>query len=141
MNEQAFRIYLDSNVFISFFNEEIGRHLRPLFVEAEEFFKKAKDKNQVIVLSELFFEEVEKLCFLDKNGVLEFLSKTGVKIELAQASGNISFSEFRNKLHYSDALHAAIAVKSKCDCIVTFNAKDFEGVKSIIAVFEPSEIT
>lgn len=55
------KIYLDTNVFISLINEELDKNLRPLYLEAEEFFSYVSTKKIIIVLSALFFEEVHKI--------------------------------------------------------------------------------
>ena len=135
------RVYLDSNVFISAFKQERGRGVRPLFLEAEEFFERAKTKNATLVLSELFFEEVERHCFISKEETIARLKKTGLKIELAFIQGNIGLKFFLKKTHWSDAVHAAVAVKCKCDAIVTFNIKDFEKIADLVRAIEPREFT
>ena len=134
------RIYLDSNVFISMFNKELNGNLRGLFVEAEGFFELARRKGCVLVLSELFFKEVKKICRNEENEVLDFLAQRGLKVELAFAQGEVSLKKLlKQGMHSTDAVHAAIAIKVKCDCIVTFNTKDFQAVKNIIPVLEPLE--
>ena len=47
------RVYLDSNVFISLIDREIGRDSRGLFVEAEQFLERVKESGDVLVLSDL----------------------------------------------------------------------------------------
>ena len=88
------RVYLDSNVFISFINQEIGSDLRPLFIEAEEFFKTAERKNCTIVLSQLFFDEVKNHCFLDDEKIIERLKELGLKTEISELKNKISIRAF-----------------------------------------------
>jgi len=38
------KVYLDTNVFVSLFQSELGRNLRPLYLEAQEFFDYIKNK-------------------------------------------------------------------------------------------------
>ncbi|MFH1751487.1 MAG: type II toxin-antitoxin system VapC family toxin [archaeon] len=133
------RIYLDSNVFISVLKEEIGRNVRGLFVEAGQFFEKVKQEKHVIVLSDWFFEEVIENCFTDINGITEYLKNLGVQLEIVKKQNPNSRELIKLGLHYSDAVHAAIALQNKCDCIVTFNIKDFEKVSHKIEVFSPEE--
>lgn len=136
------RVYLDSNVFISAFNIELGSGVRGLFIEAEGFFELARRKGSVLVLSELFFREVEKISKTKRGEVLEFFAQKGLKVELAFAKGDISLKTLlKQGMHSSDAVHAAVAIKSRCGCIVTFNARHFQAVKGSIKVFEPLEFT
>ena len=136
------RIYLDSNVFISLMNLEIGRGIRGLFVEAEAFFRKAKDEKHTLLLSNLFFREVENKIFLNKNEVTDYIVKSGVRIEIISIQEKtVLTSEFTSKgLHHLDAVHVALAKAVKCDCIVTFNKKDFDKINGLIPVFEPSDL-
>ena len=136
------RIYLDSNVFISLMNLEIGRGIRGLFVEAEAFFRKAKDEKHTLLLSNLFFREVENKIFLNKNEVTDYIVKSGVRIEIISIQEKtVLTSEFTSKgLHHLDAVHVALAKAVKCDCIVTFNKKDFDKINNLIPVFEPSDL-
>ena len=131
-------VYLDSNVFISLIDRELGRNIRGLFVEAELFFDKAKKEGHVLVLSDWFFKEVKKICYLDKEEVLEYFEKIGVNVKTVDLNEKVSFEEFSQKgVHFHDALHVAITLHFKCDCIVTFNVKDFEKASYKIMVFEP----
>ena len=136
------RIYLDSNVFISLMNLEIGREIRGLFIEAEAFFRKAKDENHTLLLSDLFFREVGNKTFLNKKEVVDYIVNFGVLIELILLSEQtVDTGEFTLKgLHHLDAIHAALAKAVKCDCIVTFNKKDFDKINDLIPVFEPSDL-
>ena len=136
------RIYLDSNVFISLFNQEIGRHTRGLFVEAESFFEEVKKQGCVLVLSKWFFREAVEFCFSSKEETLDFFNKAGIKTEVADSAKKPQLEYLKESgLHYSDLLHAAVAIQQKCDCIVTFNLKDFKKLKEKITVFEPASFT
>lgn len=134
------RIYLDSNVFISLFGKELGRNVRGLFVEAEGFFERVKQKSHTLVLSSLFFEEVQKQTYLSKDEVTAYLKEHRVSFETARIKPGLPWRKFVARgLHYSDALHMAAAIAFKCDCIVTFNIKDFEKAKHEIKSVEPSD--
>ncbi len=134
------RIYLDSNVFISLFDKELGRNIRGLFVEAEWFFERVKQKNHVLILSELFFEEVRKQTYLSESEITVYLKEQSVNFETVRIKSGLPWRKFVAKgVHYSDALHMAAAIAFKCDCIVTFNIKDFEKAKQEIKSVEPSD--
>ncbi|MFH1588875.1 MAG: type II toxin-antitoxin system VapC family toxin [Candidatus Diapherotrites archaeon] len=133
------RIYLDSNVFISLFQVEVGMHKRGLFVEAGTFIEKVKENEHLLVLSNWFFDEINRHHFT-KEDVLKYLEEKEITFELVEEKQKQDLNEFTKKgIHYSDAVHIAIALKHKCDCIVTFNSKDFNKIKDKIQVFEPNE--
>ncbi|MDD5148155.1 MAG: type II toxin-antitoxin system VapC family toxin [Candidatus ainarchaeum sp.] len=134
------RVYLDSNVFISWINQEINGNFRPLFAEAELFFRKAKEQGNVLVLPGLFFQEVERKTYQNKESVLAYFETRGIKTEIVQAPENLPLKDFLDKgVHFLDAFHAAIAIEKNCGCIVTFNVKDFEKIKEKIEIFLPSD--
>ena len=85
------RIYLDSNVFISLFSKEIGRNLRGLFVEAEGFFKQVKQKNHILILSNLFFEEVQKQTYLSEDEIITYFKEQEVNFEISKIKINRKF--------------------------------------------------
>jgi len=135
------RIYLDSNVFISWFNEEIGAWHRSLFAESKGFFERIANSDCTLVLSEAFFEEVKHISYCSKDGVVELLSKLGAKILCVDTPRVLKTSSFTTLgIHKGDAFHVALAMHFKCDCIVTFNLKDFLPAREWIKVCEPSEI-
>ena len=134
------RVYLDSNVFISLFNREVGRGIRGLFVEAEQFFERVKEQNHVIVLSNLFFDEVLRRTHLSQGEVTAYLKEHRINVEIAIIKPNLPWRALvAQGLHNSDALHAAAAIAFNCDCVVTFNTKHFEKARSKIKVVEPAD--
>lgn len=95
---------------------------------------------------------LEKI-YLDSNIFIAFIkSELGKGFKLMSQDVEDFFRKARGKyiivlsdhalkgIHYSDALHAALAINSKCDTVVTFNIKDFEPVKNLIEVKEPNEL-
>jgi predicted nucleic acid-binding protein len=136
------RIYLDSNVFISLFNKEIGFDCRGLFVEAEHFFESARQSGAVLVLSDWFFRETERVCHTSKEQIIEYIEKKGIKTETVEKLERFVLRRFVGKgMHFSDASHAALAVTNHCDCIVTFNTRHFEPAASEIVILLPEEFT
>ena len=134
------RVYLDSNVFISLVDREIGRDSRGLFVEAEQFLEGVKEAGDVLILSNWFFKEIYSYNFMKKEMVIDYFKGLQVLTETIPEENELLLDiRSLHELHSADALHAAIALKEKCDCIVTFNIKDFEKIKGKIAVFEPAE--
>ncbi|MDO8647982.1 MAG: PIN domain-containing protein [Candidatus Diapherotrites archaeon] len=135
------RIYLDSNVLISLIKEEINSQLRALFIEAERFFRNAKAKGHTLVISEFFLMEVGKICKISRAQIIEYFEMMEVKTEIACLNEKIIREMAqRIRLHYPGNFHAAIALANKCDCIVTFNGRDFEAIKCKIQVLEPLDL-
>jgi len=133
------RVYLDSNVFISAHKEELGGNVRGLFIEAESFFRKLKFKG-ILVLSEFFFAEVKKHSYLSKEEVLNYFEKNQIKTETVKQKEKFLTRKYLKKgIHFSDAIHSATAIENKCDCIVTFNSRDFEKIKDEISILQPDE--
>jgi len=129
------KVYLDTNVFVSLFQSELGRNLRPLYLEAQEFFDYIKNKAVLLVLSELFFLEARKCCFVDKNQIISYFSQLEIPLLIIEKENLASPIK---EIHYPDSVHAATAIKYKCEAIVTFNVKDFNKIKNKIKIFEPS---
>jgi len=67
------RLYLDSNVFISFVRGEIDGAFNLRFKDAEDFFARARKLKTEIVVSELFFMEVKGKISLAKQETIETL--------------------------------------------------------------------
>lgn len=135
------RIYLDSCVFISFIKKEFGWNLRPLYLEAEYLFEWIKDNNHTLVLSPLFFFEVQKKAHLEKESVLEEFHSLGISLEMPPIPKELQLSTFtRLGIHSADAAHLAYAIETKCDMIVTFNIKDFEPAQLHIKIAEPTRL-
>jgi predicted nucleic acid-binding protein len=135
------RLYLDSNVFISFVRSEIDKSFNLRFLDSERFFAACKLVNAELVLSDLFFSEIKRACSIEKQQVLESLELLNLKtkpVSDSQSSNPIKISQ-ETGIHFTDALHVSTALQQNCDAIITWNKKDFEKTKQIIAFFSPSE--
>ena len=134
------RVYLDSNVFIAVANQEIGRNLRGLYIEATAFLDRLKSAGDTLVLSGLFFKEVARKTRLPVKDVLEYFSNTGMQVEIMPATGAAARHQLEKMgVPYPDSVHAALAIEIRCDALVTFNVRDFEAAKSKISVLAPDE--
>ena len=121
-------------MYISYIKDEIGRSVRGLFVEAQNFFERVQLENHTLVLSDLFFYEVEKVIFESCETVLQNFKIHKISVERVYVTLEAfkRAQRFAQKYtHLLDAQHAALAIQSKCDALVTFNAKDFENIKQI----------
>ena len=134
-------IYLDSNVFISALNIEFGRQVRPLFLEAQQFFERIAQEKHTLVLSGLFFNEIKRSAFQEKEFILGYFSKLGIVVEELAVPPKVSLQDFHSKgMHFPDSLHAFLALHSGCSCLVTFNRKDFIALEAFIPVLEPTQL-
>ena len=136
------RIYLDSNILISIFKDEIGFNFRFLANEAQEFIINARKNNSMLIVSELLFQEVENKTVYTKEQTSEYLNSTKVVFEEINLNKQefIEAREFEKQgIHYPDSVHLKTALKAKCNCIATFNKKDFEKANHLIEIKEPNE--
>jgi len=136
------RVYLDSNVFISFVKQEMGKPFRLMFQDVEDFFKSCP-KKCVIVLSGLALKEIEKVVHYSKKEIVEFFEEKKIEIKIIEAGERDVEKSWKLKMkgiHYPDSLHAALALNSKCGILLTFNKKDFRIIESQIEVREPAEL-
>jgi predicted nucleic acid-binding protein len=127
---------LDTNVFVSLYKEELGKNLRPLYIESQEFFNYIKQKNILLVLSELFFSEAYKCCYVSKKDIISYFSKLEIPLLIIEKE-NLALP--LKEVHYPDSIHASTAIKYNCDSIITFNTKDFDKIKNKIKIFEPNK--
>ena len=128
------RIYLDSNVFISYIREEIGAEYRLLGEEAEQFFSNVRINKHILLISELFIKETQKHCFMEKKELQMFFEEKEIHVEFIEDSKKICRTLLLLGPHYSDAIHATNAINNKCDAIATFNIKDFEKIRNKINI-------
>lgn len=136
------RIYLDSNVFIAYIKSDMGKPYKLMYRDVEEFFRQCP-QNYAIVLSDSAFEEIKKYAYYSEEAVMEFFKGLEIKTEVVAVGKNDArlTSELCKKgMHEADALHAALAINSKCDILLTFNKKHFRIVQNFIAVKEPNEL-
>lgn len=137
------RLYLDSNVFISFVREEIDSAFNLRFLDSENFFAVCKNKKHVLLISNWFLSEVGKIACLDKKAISEEFERHGVNAIFIQEKidfSSVSRIAKQTGLHYADALHVSIALENKADFIVTWNIRDFEKASALIKAVSPNEI-
>ena len=122
------RIYLDSNVFIALIKEEIDSQFNARYIESKNFFSYCAQEKHILILSELFFYEVQKITFMNKNSIEQELKEMGLELIFAKKPCKKLALKIihETKIHFDDAMHVATAIENKADFIITFNfAKDF----------------
>lgn len=136
------RLCLDSNVFISFVRSEIDGAFNLRYKDSENFFTAICSKKIELVISEFFFFEVKKHTALEKQDVIEILEENKIPFVLFGIVSHQKAKEILLKtgIHFSDAVHIANAIETKCDAIITWNKKDFENARHLIASLDPQEL-
>ncbi|MFH1256795.1 MAG: PIN domain-containing protein [Candidatus Diapherotrites archaeon] len=135
------RLYLDSNVLISFLRTEVDKAFNLRFNDSARFFSICREQSIEVVISRLFLQEVEKVISLSEKNVLDVLNSEGlkiVKVEMALRKTTLNISGCAG-IHYLDAAHIASALESNSNAIVTWNKKDFEKAKRLIPCISPDE--
>lgn len=137
------KFYIDSNVFISYFNQDFGFKYQLQYPRVKEFFAMVSKEGHTLVLSPLTFSEVEKHSFSKPDELKEHLDNLCMHYTEIQECDEIKKKAeyFKNSgLHYPDNKHAAFAVYSQADCLVTWNIKHFKKISNIIPIKTPYEL-
>lgn len=133
------KIYLDSNVLISLIKEDFGKGFKLMYANTEAFFDNCRE--DMFILSSLFLDEVKEKGYYSSDEVNEFFINKQLKTFFVIASKEdllLAKQLMRRGMHFTDAAHAAIAVRMNCDYLVTWNEKDFRQVGDLIKVVTPS---
>jgi hypothetical protein len=64
------RLYLDSNVFIYFIKKEVDSALNFRYVDSANFFALCAKEKHELIISDLFFKEVKKIIFSEKEEII-----------------------------------------------------------------------
>ncbi|MFT4305147.1 MAG: type II toxin-antitoxin system VapC family toxin [Candidatus Woesearchaeota archaeon] len=133
------KIYLDTNVFISLINEEVGLNFRGLNIEARDFFERVSQRGDTIYISDLFLLEAHKILHLEKKEIISKIKNQKVNFVILKKPNRANVLKFQELgIHHPDCIHTAIAFEN-CDCIITFNLKDFGPAKKFIPIFSPDD--
>lgn len=141
------RSYTDSNVIISYINQEFGGKFEVMDYRVEQFFAICIEDKHKLIISDLTVEEISNHTYLSKDEVIDFLKELGLDVKYVEylpqkkslICGHIRKNPEIKKVHQPDNLHVAFALEAKADCIVTWNKKHFEPVKKLIAIYQPDE--
>jgi predicted nucleic acid-binding protein len=140
------KIYVDSNLFISYWDREYGRNIEN-FLEyvSGEILNRTVSCEFSIIISDLTVKEIKRrMVFSDEElnsslRIYKDMNKLTV-IEGTEAmwSQAKKISNERG-VHMSDAMHTVFA-KEAGAVLVTWNVKDFVNVKDLITVRHPREL-
>jgi len=137
------KLYLDADVWLNFWLDEMLGFI-PASHYLEELLDKALKEKWTIVISEEVKKEIkragvsmddleEKLSDFRLENILE-------EVEVGERDAELARKIFRERgLHASDAIHAALAIKSKA-IFVTRNIKHFKVVQDILEIRKPEDL-
>ncbi len=136
------RVYLDANIFIAFVKGDMGKPFKLMYQDVDDFLGVCPGRF-VVVLSGLAFLEIGRKAYWSKQELLHFFLARKIDVEVIEGNERrvALADEFRRKgVHSADAFHAALAVDSDCDVLLTYNKKDFRPVEGLIQVLTPKEL-
>ena len=137
------KCFVDANVFISLIYDEFGSKNEYMSYRSKEFFDRVLDCNHNLLISNAVIDEICKVTKLTEKEISSQLYSFKDKIKLVsntkrdlEAAINLNRQHHVGKL---DCLHFITARKEGCDCIVTWNRKDFV-FQDELEVLYPSEL-
>ncbi len=140
-NNKQKRVYLDTNVFKNYLSGE--NTIIPHSYFAFETFKKIRDEQFILIVSDWLKEECKKIGISSENFekiIHEFNLKTEeVKTSKEDIEKTRKICRSTNETHYADALHAVLAIKAKTDFLVTGNIEHFSIFIDKIEILFPSD--
>lgn len=138
------KCFVDSNVFISLIYDEFGKRFEFMSYRAEEFFNRVLSCFHTIILSEAVISEICRITFLAESDIISRLEEFRDKVSVIRVNKRDILESRKINAKYrtgsADALHFVIARESGCDCIVTWNKKDFVFPENELLIFDPGEL-
>jgi predicted nucleic acid-binding protein len=131
------KIYIDSNVFISYWNMEYGRNIHDyLEYFSEQLFERSIKCEFYILISDLVLDELDRFIKPPRTSALSLLKPFEEldKLKILQKSDG-AWTRAKEicktyGTHLADALHAAFAEEERAT-LVTWNVKDFIDIEFI----------
>ncbi len=135
------KLYLDSNVLISYLRNEIDYAFNLRFQDSSDFFTTCKEEKHKIIISDLFIKEITKTVSLNKEDIKTIFDDLKIEVVFVEKVEKEKAIEIMHKtgLHFLDSVHVGTAIKEKCGFTITWNAKDFEKTKNLMPFKTPKE--
>lgn len=135
------KYYVDTNIWRDYY-ENRKDNIKPLGEFAFKFFKKCKNKNSILLYSDLTLKELNAHYSKERVGILiqtvsSFCEIKKVDIEEKQAEEARSLVT-KFKIHYSDILHGILARDN--NAFLVTRDKHFNQLKDFVRVVNPEEI-
>ena len=136
-------IYVDKNIYLDLFENRIDK-FRPLGEIASQLFIRALGCEFKIILSSLIIEEIENNGYESELNILinDLKKKNKLVFVKEKQADRIAANNLKNlrKTPFKDTCHLVIATRTKAECLVTRNIKDYENLSDIIEVSLPELI-
>ena len=122
---------MDSNVLISLIQDEFGKGKEFMSYRVRQFLDKALSCVYNIVISNWVIDEVRRVSKISTESLQIWIDSLDEKIEVVICTQDDiecakRMLDKKGPLHFSDAVHAVIYTRCKCETLVTWNLKDFE---------------
>ena len=138
------RLYVDSNVILSYIKQELGGLIKAQVVRTKDFLINCQKERHIIIISDLTLKEIKKIGYYSQEEVEELLKQCDIIFEMIESNKErvrkAKGIEREMGVHYPDSLHIQLALDSKADAIVTWNLKDFESAEGLIPIRSPADL-
>ena len=138
------KVFVDSNVFISYFQDEFGGGLEFMSYRTAQFLDRTLSCTHNIIISNHVLMEICAITLSSEKEMLDELSHYSDKIKIVnETETDIKNAEILNSKYHvgkADCLFFIIAEREKCECIVTWNKKHFNLFNNKIRILDPSEL-
>jgi len=138
------RLYVDSNVILSYIKQELGGLIKAQVVRTKDFLINCQKERHIIIISDLTLKEIKKIGYYSQEEVEELLKQYDIIFEIIESNEErvkkAKRIEQEMGVHYPDSLHIQLALDSKADAIVTWNLKDFESAEGLIPIRSPADL-
>ncbi len=140
------KIYVDTNVFISYWDKEYGRNIGD-FLEyfSEEILKRVVKCEFYLIISDFVIEELLSITSLNKKEILKqfnpYFSLKKIKISKINKKDWEKADKLakKYKIWKGDALHA-IKAKQENAIVITWDIKHFSKLEDYVLVRSPKEL-
>ncbi len=133
------RIYCDTCVYRDLFEGRKDR-FRDLADFALSVFRKVKEKQYKLVISDWVIDEFKKHC--DVKVIEEFIKQFEKEdvIEIVRTKDDENEARRISSSNYPDALHVVLAKKGNAIRLVTQNIEDFAEFQNLIEIVRPESL-
>ncbi|MCK4326989.1 MAG: type II toxin-antitoxin system VapC family toxin [Candidatus Diapherotrites archaeon] len=135
------RLYIDTNVPISLVTGEFGKNYEFMEERVRRFLSVCEEEKHTLIISDWMTKELEGVKPHCSNWIQDFAAENIIEYVELTREDSLKAKTISNAkgIHYSDARHVQLALKSKADAIITWDTKDFQKVSDLITVMTPEQ--
>lgn len=131
------KLYLDTNIYLDYLENRKDK-LRPLGDFAFNLIRRAVECEFKIVISDVVIKEIEGKVTEDTlSEMIKILNRKLIRVESTEEQRERAG---KRKTHFTDALHAIIAINNEVDYFITRNITDFSEFKDELKVVFPESL-